>query len=827
VNNKNALPPNLTHSQPSSTFNPFMDPSLFLNDSMNKDVDSASVLGMFGKFDSPLAQNTAVNPFTANLMSTAFAFNAEQVMKGFGSNKESSNDSKPWFSLLPRLPCDDTSFTRSPSSSISSGTDVTKANACQTDLHSPFASSNNFINYAALPMMNIVGSQNFMSPASMFAAPGPFNNPFSSVFPQFVVPGMTFNPPLSTTPSVSIMPCTAATTTLANALNLCIPTPTSSINVSSSIYNSSEPIPEDIQVAVLDRLRQYKKPKPIPSELTRGWWRITDEVQVRSLFKSLHNRGLREKTLYKALDKYMQLACESCARGKQEEIGLSITDLDREISQKLGGAPDPDQEGVMDPELNAKIATSVLELVEAIELRVFSASMHVKGWKLPPKYTSEDSVIMCIGHHSDLDELLGYVNNDTDKTSEDDDDLVTTESIVDNHSESKSDVEKITEDLDNIKKSEESVCEEASKYSESVELQTESKEENFAAEDTAKKPPRKVCPILLAKERVANLEAAIERRYLKPPLARQISSQAALISSYNEDDIPHGLNMWRLGIQKATSAAQVAMCIHSLDNCIAWDKSIMKASCQFCHSGDNEGMLLLCDNCDKGYHTYCFKPEMDKIPEGDWYCYQCLNKVTGDRLCCLCGTKGRQMITCDNCPKLFHLECVELTKQPRGRWNCPCCTFRVSNTNRVKRRRKLKESKENKGNAEVSEDSKPVKAMSEKEKNSRYISVCKVVIGELESHEDSWPFLLPVNTKQFPSYKKIIKKPMDLSTIKTKLSDGQYNIKEELMSDVMQMFDNCETFNEDDSPVGKAGHNLRSFFLSRMSELCAKISCCS
>lgn len=41
-------------------------------------------------------------------------------------------------------------------------------------------------------------------------------------------------------------------------------------------------------------------------------------------------------------------------------------------------------------------------------------------------------------------------------------------------------------------------------------------------------------------------------------------------------------------------------------------------NCQFCHSGENEDKLLLCDSCDKGYHTYCFKPRMEKIPEGDW-----------------------------------------------------------------------------------------------------------------------------------------------------------------------------------------------------------------
>ena len=30
-------------------------------------------------------------------------------------------------------------------------------------------------------------------------------------------------------------------------------------------------------------------------------------------------------------------------------------------------------------------------------------------------------------------------------------------------------------------------------------------------------------------------------------------------------------------------------------------------TCQICCCDDNEAELLLCDNCDKGYHTYCFK----------------------------------------------------------------------------------------------------------------------------------------------------------------------------------------------------------------------------
>ncbi|XP_043645897.1 bromodomain-containing protein 3 isoform X6 [Drosophila teissieri] len=104
------------------------------------------------------------------------------------------------------------------------------------------------------------------------------------------------------------------------------------------------------------------------------------------------------------------------------------------------------------------------------------------------------------------------------------------------------------------------------------------------------------------------------------------------------------------------------------------------------------------------------------------------------------------------------------------------------------------------------------------------LAVCKTLLGEMELHEDSWPFLLPVNTKQFPTYRKIIKTPMDLSTIKKKLQDLSYKTREDFCVDVRQIFDNCEMFNEDDSPVGKAGHGMRKFFESRWGELTDKHS---
>lgn len=51
-----------------------------------------------------------------------------------------------------------------------------------------------------------------------------------------------------------------------------------------------------------------------------------------------------------------------------------------------------------------------------------------------------------------------------------------------------------------------------------------------------------------------------------------------------------------------------------------------------------------------------------------------------------------------------------------------------------------------------------------------------------------------------------------------------YKSREDFIADVRLIFDNCEIFNEDDSPVGKAGHSLRKFFESRWIELTDKHS---
>ena len=56
------------------------------------------------------------------------------------------------------------------------------------------------------------------------------------------------------------------------------------------------------------------------------------------------------------------------------------------------------------------------------------------------------------------------------------------------------------------------------------------------------------------------------------------------------------------------------------------DEDEEDAPCEICRSSANDKQMLLCDGCDKGYHTFCLKPKLKGIPDGDWFCPNCKEK---------------------------------------------------------------------------------------------------------------------------------------------------------------------------------------------------------
>ncbi|KAK2093609.1 Transcription intermediary factor 1-alpha [Saguinus oedipus] len=74
-----------------------------------------------------------------------------------------------------------------------------------------------------------------------------------------------------------------------------------------------------------------------------------------------------------------------------------------------------------------------------------------------------------------------------------------------------------------------------------------------------------------------------------------------------------------------------------------------------------------------------------------------------------------------------------------------------------------------------------------------------------------------------PDYYKIIKNPMDLSTIKKRLKDySMYSKPEDFVADFRLIFQNCAQFNEPDSEVANAGIKLENYFGELLKNLYAE-----
>ncbi|KAH9853195.1 Bromodomain-containing protein [Lenzites betulinus] len=83
------------------------------------------------------------------------------------------------------------------------------------------------------------------------------------------------------------------------------------------------------------------------------------------------------------------------------------------------------------------------------------------------------------------------------------------------------------------------------------------------------------------------------------------------------------------------------------------------------------------------------------------------------------------------------------------------------------------------------------------------------------------PFYEPVDPVKMgiPEYPKVVKKPMDLATMKKKLDAGEYATAEKFRDDFRLMIKNCMTFNPAGNPVHEAGKSLQQLFEEKWKNL--------
>ncbi|VDK83196.1 unnamed protein product, partial [Litomosoides sigmodontis] len=306
------------------------------------------------------------------------------------------------------------------------------------------------------------------------------------------------------------------------------------------------------------------------------------------------------------------------------------------------------------------------------------------------------------------------------------------------------------------------------------------------------------------------------------------------------------LQRWRNYVQEARTGGQIMFALQALDSAIAWEKSIMKASCQICRTSENESQLLLCDACDMGYHMYCFRPRIATVPDGEWYCPLCVQRACRKLLCLLCAKWNRPnsqalepIIVCSKCYNGYHASCFDRspTLNDPKQWTCPGCLnadgFSTELANSLLN-----------GDVEIAlaQQEGPEKQTScvqedasghqEPPRHRRRMTpadydfpldmmknLFNTMLDELWARPESGPFQYPVDTKEVPFYKKVIKRPMDLNQIRMNVESNKYMTQESFIEDLEQIFENCRTFNEDESLIGQSGLTLHKFYLKRWKQL--------
>lgn len=95
------------------------------------------------------------------------------------------------------------------------------------------------------------------------------------------------------------------------------------------------------------------------------------------------------------------------------------------------------------------------------------------------------------------------------------------------------------------------------------------------------------------------------------------------------------------------------------------------------------------------------------------------------------------------------------------------------------------------------------------------------LVNYLMSRQDSAPFREPVDWKNLElfDYPKIVKKPMDLGTVKRKLERSQYENVAECAEDIRLIWTNCKTYNADGSDFYLLAESFSKRFEDRYKKI--------
>ncbi|XP_006821802.2 nucleosome-remodeling factor subunit NURF301-like [Saccoglossus kowalevskii] len=186
----------------------------------------------------------------------------------------------------------------------------------------------------------------------------------------------------------------------------------------------------------------------------------------------------------------------------------------------------------------------------------------------------------------------------------------------------------------------------------------------------------------------------------------------------------------------------------------------------------------------------------------EYVCSECRSQKEerDEELYCICRQpydESQFYIGCDRCQDWFHGRCVGISQTEADnieKYLCPNC------------------------------QSSKVQKSNTKDLTNRDYDQLRRLLRQLQSHKMAWPFLDPVSEIDAPDYYRVIKEPMDLSTLDDKMRNRQYRKLGEFIGDVTKIFDNCRFYNPSDSPFFQCADVLEKFFVQKIKMIQQTIS---
>lgn len=110
--------------------------------------------------------------------------------------------------------------------------------------------------------------------------------------------------------------------------------------------------------------------------------------------------------------------------------------------------------------------------------------------------------------------------------------------------------------------------------------------------------------------------------------------------------------------------------------------------------------------------------------------------------------------------------------------------------------------------------------------NDALMERCKTLLESMMAHQFAWAFNEPVDVVKWniPDYFTVIKHPMDLGTIKSKMASGEYTNPADFAADVRLTYSNAVTYNPSTNEVHLMAKALSKFFETRWRTIEKKLT---